>query len=85
MCPLSLNPSFLSFIFHSHTHTHTRPCTSEEYLYRFVALAAGGWAAGPWQRGRSRSKGKPRLVSLQAVAVWIFGLLDARVLWREAN
>ncbi|XP_075319241.1 usherin [Odontesthes bonariensis] len=27
-----------------------------EYLYRFVALAAGGWAAGPWQRGRSRSK-----------------------------
>ncbi|CAJ1048931.1 LOW QUALITY PROTEIN: usherin [Xyrichtys novacula] len=27
-----------------------------EYLYRFVALAAGGWAAGPWQRGRSLSK-----------------------------
>ncbi|XP_051795531.1 usherin [Acanthochromis polyacanthus] len=27
-----------------------------EYLYRFVALAAGGWAAGPWQRGRSRGK-----------------------------
>ncbi|XP_060897032.1 usherin [Labrus mixtus] len=27
-----------------------------EYLYRFVALAAGGWSAGPWQRGRSRSK-----------------------------
>ncbi|XP_030271338.1 usherin [Sparus aurata] len=27
-----------------------------EYLYRFVALAAGGWATGPWQRGRSRSK-----------------------------
>nr|XP_054587843.1 usherin [Nothobranchius furzeri] len=24
-----------------------------EYLYRFVALAAGGWAASPWQRGRS--------------------------------
>ncbi|XP_056269140.1 usherin isoform X3 [Pseudoliparis swirei] len=27
-----------------------------EYLYRFVALAAGGWAGGPWQRVRSRSK-----------------------------
>ncbi|XP_069030560.1 usherin [Embiotoca jacksoni] len=27
-----------------------------EYLYRLVALAAGGWAAGPWQRGRSRGK-----------------------------
>ncbi|XP_059204973.1 usherin [Centropristis striata] len=27
-----------------------------EYLYRFVALAAGGWATGPWQRGRSQSK-----------------------------
>uniref|UniRef100_A0A3P8RYW1 Usherin n=1 Tax=Amphiprion percula TaxID=161767 RepID=A0A3P8RYW1_AMPPE len=27
-----------------------------EYLYRFVALGAGGWAAGPWQRGRSRGK-----------------------------
>ncbi|XP_068172657.1 usherin isoform X1 [Antennarius striatus] len=26
-----------------------------EYLYRFVALAEGGGAAGPWQRGRSRS------------------------------
>ncbi|KAM3876945.1 usherin [Diretmus argenteus] len=25
-----------------------------EYLYRFVALAAGGWVAGPWQRGRSQ-------------------------------
>ncbi|XP_070688414.1 usherin [Pempheris klunzingeri] len=27
-----------------------------EYLYRLVALAAGGWAAGPWQRGRTRAK-----------------------------
>ncbi|KAM9408306.1 LOW QUALITY PROTEIN: usherin [Pholidichthys leucotaenia] len=27
-----------------------------EYLYRLVALGAGGWAAGPWQRGRSRGK-----------------------------
>ncbi|KAK2920361.1 hypothetical protein Q8A73_002565 [Channa argus] len=27
-----------------------------EYLYRFVALAEGGWAAGPWQRGRTRGK-----------------------------
>uniref|UniRef100_UPI0037E7E888 usherin n=1 Tax=Semicossyphus pulcher TaxID=241346 RepID=UPI0037E7E888 len=27
-----------------------------EYLYRFVAVAAGGWGAGPWQRGRSQSK-----------------------------
>ncbi|XP_068597953.1 usherin [Brachionichthys hirsutus] len=26
-----------------------------EYLYRFVALAGGGGATGPWQRGRSRS------------------------------
>ncbi|KAF7211777.1 usherin-like [Nothobranchius furzeri] len=28
-------------------------CLFPEYLYRFVALAAGGWAASPWQRGRS--------------------------------
>ncbi|KAM6942982.1 usherin [Xenentodon cancila] len=27
-----------------------------EYLYRFVALAAGGWASSPWQRGRSRGQ-----------------------------
>ncbi|XP_013887083.1 usherin, partial [Austrofundulus limnaeus] len=27
-----------------------------EYLYRIIALAAGGWAASPWQRGRSRGK-----------------------------
>ncbi|XP_028328840.1 usherin isoform X1 [Gouania willdenowi] len=27
-----------------------------EYLYRFVALAEGGWTAGPWQRSRSRGK-----------------------------
>ncbi|KAM9860567.1 LOW QUALITY PROTEIN: usherin [Aulostomus maculatus] len=27
-----------------------------EYLYRFIALAAGGWAVGPWQRGRSRGR-----------------------------
>ncbi|TMS13118.1 Usherin [Larimichthys crocea] len=27
-----------------------------EYLYRVVALAAGGWAVGPWQRGRSHSR-----------------------------
>ncbi|KAM4602923.1 usherin [Polymixia lowei] len=26
-----------------------------EYLYRFVASTVGGWAAGPWQRGRSLS------------------------------
>ncbi|XP_030233283.1 usherin [Gadus morhua] len=25
-----------------------------EYLYRCVAVAEGGWSAGPWQRGRSR-------------------------------
>lgn len=41
--------------------THKR--TIQEYLYRFVALAAGGWAAGPWQRGRSRSKGKKNVFS----------------------
>nr|XP_057944950.1 usherin isoform X3 [Doryrhamphus excisus] len=27
-----------------------------EYLYRFIALGAGGWAASPWQRGRSRGR-----------------------------
>nr|XP_043886757.1 usherin-like [Solea senegalensis] len=32
-----------------------------EYLYRFVALAAGGWTAGPWERGRSRGR-VPRFV-----------------------
>ncbi|XP_019935888.2 usherin isoform X2 [Paralichthys olivaceus] len=32
-----------------------------EYLYRYVALAAGGLAAGPWQRGRSRGR-VPRVV-----------------------
>lgn len=47
------------------THTHT----FQEYLYRFVALAAGGWATGPWQRGRSRSKGKMSLISLAVVVV----------------
>lgn len=57
-----VNPSSLSFVSHSHTQR-----TIEEYLYRFVALAAGGWAAGPWQRGRSRSKGKRCLVSWQVV------------------
>ncbi|KAG7247499.1 hypothetical protein CRUP_028892, partial [Coryphaenoides rupestris] len=31
---------------------HVQPFT--EYLYRYVAVAAGGWSAGPWQRGRSR-------------------------------
>lgn len=31
---------------------------TQEYLYRFVALATGGWTAGPWQRGRSRGTGK---------------------------
>ncbi|KAM6979899.1 usherin [Aplochiton taeniatus] len=28
-----------------------------EYLYRVVASAAGGWTAGPWERGRSRETG----------------------------
>lgn len=31
---------------------------TQEYLYRFVAVATGGWAAGPWQRSRSRGKGR---------------------------
>ncbi|CAL8404780.1 unnamed protein product, partial [Boreogadus saida] len=28
-----------------------------EYLYRCVAVAEGGWSAGPWERGRSRGTG----------------------------
>ncbi|XP_077569166.1 usherin [Stigmatopora nigra] len=27
-----------------------------EYLYRIIALGTGGWAASPWQRGRSYGK-----------------------------
>ncbi|KAM3624776.1 uncharacterized protein V6R79_001428 [Siganus canaliculatus] len=38
-----------------------------EYLYRIVALAAGGWATGPWQRGRSRSKALGSVPSPTAV------------------
>lgn len=62
-CPMCVpNPS--SYVL-QYTNTHT----FQEYLYRFVALAAGGWAAGPWQRGRSRSKGKTSLISLAVVDV----------------
>uniref|UniRef100_A0A3Q3B8L8 Usher syndrome 2A (autosomal recessive, mild) n=1 Tax=Kryptolebias marmoratus TaxID=37003 RepID=A0A3Q3B8L8_KRYMA len=41
-----------------------------EYLYRIIALAAGGWAASPWQRGRSRGKAPasvPPPVSVQSI------------------
>lgn len=51
----------VSHPFYMLTHTHTH--TFQEYLYRYVALAAGGWAAGPWQRGRSRSTGKTLIIS----------------------
>lgn len=50
---------FLEIHFHIHTFI--------EYLYRFVALAAGGWAAGPWQRGRSRSTGWTFFIPLAVV------------------
>ncbi|KAM9366692.1 usherin [Symphorus nematophorus] len=50
-----------------------------EYLYRFVALAAGGWAAGPWQRGRSRSK-VPRSVPPPATVQSLNGF-SAQVSW----
>ncbi|CAL8379075.1 unnamed protein product [Arctogadus glacialis] len=36
------------------TLTLTCPPVSPEYLYRCVAVAEGGWSAGPWERGRSR-------------------------------
>ncbi|XP_029354432.1 usherin [Echeneis naucrates] len=50
-----------------------------EYLYRFVALAAGGWAAGPWQRGRSRGRG-PREVPPPTTVESLSGF-SARVSW----
>ncbi|XP_074481361.1 usherin [Sebastes fasciatus] len=50
-----------------------------EYLYRFVALAAGGWAAGPWQRGRSRSK-VPRSVPPPTTVQSVNGF-SAKVSW----
>uniref|UniRef100_A0A3B4TAI5 Usherin n=1 Tax=Seriola dumerili TaxID=41447 RepID=A0A3B4TAI5_SERDU len=50
-----------------------------EYLYRFVALAAGGWAAGPWQRGRSRGR-VPRAVPPPTTVQSLNGF-SARVSW----
>ncbi|XP_053172998.1 usherin [Scomber japonicus] len=50
-----------------------------EYLYRFVALAAGGWAAGPWQRGRSRGK-VPEFV-LPPTSVQSLDGFSAKVSW----
>ncbi|XP_078016774.1 usherin [Epinephelus lanceolatus] len=50
-----------------------------EYLYRFVALAAGGWAAGPWQRGRGRSK-VPRSVPPPTTVQSLDGF-SAKVSW----
>uniref|UniRef100_A0A3Q4AAY9 Uncharacterized protein n=1 Tax=Mola mola TaxID=94237 RepID=A0A3Q4AAY9_MOLML len=50
-----------------------------EYLYRFVALASGGWAAGPWQRGRSRST-VPRSVP-PPTAVQSLNGFSAKVSW----
>ncbi|XP_070842368.1 usherin [Chaetodon trifascialis] len=50
-----------------------------EYLYRFVALGAGGWAAGPWQRGRSRST-VPRSVPPPATVQSLNGF-SAKVSW----
>lgn len=58
-----MHPKPLLLCANIHTHTY------QEYLYRFVALASGGWATGPWQRGRSRSKGKTSLISLAVVGV----------------
>ncbi|AWP01780.1 putative usherin-like [Scophthalmus maximus] len=50
-----------------------------EYLYRFVASAAGGWAAGPWQRGRSRGRA-PRLVPPPTTVQSLNGF-SAKVSW----
>nr|XP_046239587.1 usherin [Scatophagus argus] len=50
-----------------------------EYLYRFVALAAGGWTAGPWQRGRSQSIA-PRSVSPPTTVQSLNGF-SAKVSW----
>ncbi|XP_029281914.1 LOW QUALITY PROTEIN: usherin [Cottoperca gobio] len=62
----------------THTTDHSlQPFT--EYLYRIVALAAGGWAAGPWQRGRSRSN-VPRSVPPPATVQSLNGF-SAQVSW----
>ncbi|XP_039982949.1 usherin [Xiphias gladius] len=50
-----------------------------EYLYRSVALAAGGWAGGPWQRGRSRGS-VPKAV-LPPTTVQSLNGFSAKVSW----
>ncbi|KAM4744035.1 usherin isoform 2-T2 [Anableps anableps] len=50
-----------------------------EYLYRFIALAPGGLAASPWQRGRSRGK-VPTSVPPPAIVQSINGF-SAKVSW----
>uniref|UniRef100_A0A4W6FW95 Usherin n=1 Tax=Lates calcarifer TaxID=8187 RepID=A0A4W6FW95_LATCA len=59
------------------TDSSLQPFT--EYLYRFVALAAGGWASGPWQRGRSRGR-VPRHVP-PPTSVQSLNGFSARVSW----
>ncbi|XP_047436500.1 usherin [Mugil cephalus] len=59
------------------TDSSLQPFT--EYLYRSVALAAGGWAAGPWQRGRSRGK-VPRSIPPPRTAQSLNGF-RAKVSW----
>ncbi|CAL8351742.1 unnamed protein product [Merluccius merluccius] len=46
-----------SVLVYSGRETHARDYSLQpftEHLYRYVAVAAGGWSAGPWQRGRSQ-------------------------------
>uniref|UniRef100_A0A3B5M4G7 Usher syndrome 2A (autosomal recessive, mild) n=1 Tax=Xiphophorus couchianus TaxID=32473 RepID=A0A3B5M4G7_9TELE len=50
-----------------------------EYLYRFVAVAPGGLAASPWQRGRSHGK-VPTSVAPPATVESISGF-SAKVRW----
>lgn len=45
-----------------------------------MALAAGGWAAGPWERGRSRGKGKISLCVSACVCLLIIMLICLQML-----
>ncbi|XP_072320975.1 usherin [Eucyclogobius newberryi] len=50
-----------------------------EYFYRYVALGAGGWSVGPWQRGRSQGR-VPQVVPPPRAVQNLNGF-SANVLW----
>ncbi|KAJ0056625.1 hypothetical protein NL108_010576 [Boleophthalmus pectinirostris] len=50
-----------------------------EYFYRYVALGAGGWSVGPWQRGRSQGR-VPQVVPAPRAVQNLNGF-SANVFW----